>query len=125
MKKFNTTLGELFGIREALIKNDVVNLEFSRKGGLSVARNLKKIDDELTEYTKERDSLIKKYSEDGTSINKDNPNWIEFVKEFNELNSVESSFDINTITEDDLPANCSPALCLVLEFMFEDESEVL
>lgn len=125
MKQFNTTLGELYNIRTSLIRHDVVSLEFSRKGGLSVARNLKKIDDELSEYTKERDALIKKYSEDGTSMSKDNPNWEAFISEYDELNSVESSFEINTITEDDLPNNCSPALCLALDFMIEDAPEVI
>ena len=125
MKQLNTTLGELYNIRTSLIRHDVVSLEFSRKGGLSVARNLKKIDDELTEYMKQRDELIKKYSEDGTSMSKDNPNWDAFISEYDELNSVESSIDINTITEDDLPENCSPALCLAIEFMFDEEQEVI
>ena len=125
MKQLNTTLGELYNIRTSLIRHDVVSLEFSRKGGLSVARNLKKIDDELTEYMKQRDELIKKYSEDGTSMSKDNPNWDAFISEYDELNSVESSIDINTITEDDLPENCSPALCLAIEFMFDEVQEVI
>ena len=125
MKKFNTTLGELYGIRQALLEKDVINLSFSRKGGLSVARNLKKIDEELTEYIKERDELIKKYSEDGTSINPSNSNWPDFAKEFDAISSVEASFEINTITESDLPENCSPALCLAIEFMLEDPVEVV
>ena len=120
MKKFNTTLGELYNIRQSILNNDIIHMAFSRKGGLSVARNLKKIDEELTEYNNERDSLIRKYSEDGTSMDKSNPKWDEFVVEFNSISSVETSMDINTITEDDLPENCSPAECLALEFMIEN-----
>lgn len=121
MKKFNTTLGQLYNIRQSILNNDIIHMAFSRKGGLSVARNLKKIDEELTEYSKERDELIRKYSEDGTTMDKSNPKWDEFVEEFNSISSVETSMDINTITENDLPENCSPASCLVLEFMIEND----
>ena len=62
MKKYNTTLGELFNTRQAIINKDIVNMAFSRKGGLSVARNMKKIDDELVEYSKARNELIRKRS---------------------------------------------------------------
>ena len=120
MKKFNTTLGQLYNIRQSILNNDIIHMAFSRKGSLSVARNLKKIDEELTEYSKERDELIRKYSEDGTTMDKSNPKWDEFVEEFNSISSVETSMDINTITEDDLPDNCSPAECLALEFMIEN-----
>ena len=121
MKKFNTTLGQLYNIRQSILNNDIIHMAFSRKGSLSVARNLKKIDEELTEYSKERDELIRKYSEDGTTMDKSNPKWDEFVEEFNNISSVETSIDINTIVENDLPENCSPASCLVLEFMIEND----
>lgn len=124
MKKFNTTLGQLYNIRQSILNNDIINMAFSRKGSLSVARNLKKIDEELTEYSKERDELIRKYSEDGTTMDKSNPKWDEFVEEFNSISSVETSIDINTIIESDLPENCSPASCLVLEFMIENDITV-
>lgn len=68
MKKYNTTLGELFNTRQAIINKDIVNMAFSRKGGLSVARNMKKIDDELVEYSKARNELIRKYSSDGVTM---------------------------------------------------------
>ena len=124
MKKFNTTLGQLYNIRQSILNNDIIHMAFSRKGSLSVARNLKKIDEELTEYSKERDELIRKYSEDGTTMDKSNPKWDEFVEEFNNISSVETSIDINTIVENDLPENCSPASCLVLEFMIENDITV-
>lgn len=124
MKKYNTTLGELFNTRQLIINNGIMELAFSRKGGLSVARNLKKIDDELIEYSKARDELIRKYSDDGVTMERSNPNWEAFAKEFEELGSVEASIDINTITEFDLPDAITPATCLAIEFMIEEEEEV-
>ena len=85
MKKYNTTLGELFNTRQAIINKDIVNMAFSRKGGLSVARNMKKIDDELVEYSKARNELIRKYSSDGVTMERSSPNWDAFVKEFDDL----------------------------------------
>ena len=120
MKTYTTTLNKLFDIRQLINNNNIMSLAFSGKVALSIARNLKKIDEELTEYSNERDSLIRKYSEDGTTMDKSNPKWDEFVEEFNSISSVETSIDINTITEDDLPENCSPAECLALEFMIEN-----
>lgn len=125
MKTFNTTLGELFNIRQALTRNDIMQQAFSRKGGLSVARNLKKMDEELKEYSEERDSLIRKYSEDGTTMDKSNPNWNEFVVEFSAISSVEASIEVNTISESDLPDNCSPEMCLAIDFMLEEDVEVV
>ena len=122
MKTYTTTLNKLFDIRQLINNNNIMSLAFSGKVALSIARNLKKIDEELTEYSNERDSLIRKYSEDGTTMDKSNPKWDEFVEEFNSISSVETSMDINTITEDDLPENCSPAECLALEFMIENAS---
>lgn len=120
MKTYTTTLNKLFDIRQLINNNNIMSLAFSGKVALSIARNLKKIDEELIEYSNERDSLIRKYSEDGTTMDKSNPKWDEFVEEFNSISSVETSIDINTITEDDLPENCSPAECLALEFMIEN-----
>lgn len=121
MKKFNVTLGGLFNIRQAIVDNDIINLPFSRKGALAMARNMKKIDAELVEYGKERDELIRKYSDGGTSMDKSNPKWEEFVSEFNAISSVEATIDLNLISEDDLPENCSPAVCLVVDFMMDDK----
>ena len=121
MKKYNTTLGELFNTRQAIINKDIVNMAFSRKGGLSVARNMKKIDDELVEYSKARNELIRKYSSDGVTMQRSSHNWDAFVKEFDELGSVETSIEINTITEFDLPDAITPATCLAIEFMIGEE----
>lgn len=123
MKKFVTTLGDLFNLRQSIISNKIVDLAFSRKGGLSVARNLKKIDDELSEYTKSRDELIRKYSEDG-SMNSSHPKWDEFIEQYNSLSSVEASIEINTITENELPDDITPAACLAINFMIEDDVPV-
>ena len=120
MKKYNTTLGDLFNPSQEITLNNITNLAFSRKGGLSVARNIKKINDELAEYIKERDKIILKYSSTGT-INAQSPNWEEVKKELNEIGSVEVSIDLNVITEDDLPADITPAVCMAIEFMIEEE----
>lgn len=94
-------------------------------GGLSVARNIKKIDNELAEYDKSRDELIRKYSDNGVTMNRSNPNWNEFIKEFNEIGSVEASLEINMITDDDLPENITPSACMAIEFMIEDPVEIV
>lgn len=123
MKKLNTTLGGLCVIHQSIMEKDVVNMPFSRKGGLSVARNIKKIENELIEYYKERDELIRKYSNGESSIDKSNPKWDEFVEECNAINNIEVSLDLNTITEEDLPESCSPAVCLIVDFMMEEQPE--
>lgn len=124
MKTYKTTLGDLFNLRQTLIKNDIINQSFSRKGGLSVARNLKKIDAELEEFTKKRDDLIREYSDTGT-MDPSNPKWGEFITQYNSLSSVEASIEINTITEDELPEDITPAACISIDFMIEEPVEVV
>lgn len=121
MKKYTTTLSKLFDIRQLIANNGILDLAFSRKAGLSVARNIKKIDEELVEYDKSRDELIRKYSDDGVTMNRSNPNWDEFIKEFTEIGSVEASLEINTITDDDLPEHITPSACMAIDFMIEEE----
>lgn len=124
MKTYKTTLGDLFNLRQTLIKNDIINQSFSRKGGLSVARNLKKIDVELEEFTKKRDDLIREYSDTGT-MDPSNPKWGEFITQYNSLSSVEASIEINTITEDELPEDITPSACISIDFMIEEPVEVV
>lgn len=124
MKTYKTTLGDLFNLRQTLIKNDIINQSFSRKGGLSVARNLKKIDAELEEFTKKRDDLIREYSDTGT-MDPSNPKWGEFITQYNSLSSVEASIEINTITEDELPEDITPVACISIDFMIEEPVEVV
>lgn len=123
MKTFNTTLGQLYDIEQSIIKNGVVNMLFSRKGSFSIARNLKKLTSELETYKEERANLIKQYSGDSDSINPENPRWNEFYKEYLELSNVDVSVDINTITEDDFPEQCTPMIYTVLDFMTEDNNK--
>lgn len=120
MKTFNTTLGQLYDIEQFIIKNGVVNMLFSRKGSFSIARNLKKLTSELETYKEERANLIKQYSGDSDSINPENPHWDEFYKEYLELSNVDVSVEINTISEEDFPEQCTPMIYTVLEFMTED-----
>lgn len=124
MKTYNTTLGKLFNLRETLMKNDIMNLSFSRKGGLSVARNLKKIDAELEEFSKKRDDLIREYSDTG-AMDPSNPKWSEFITQYSSLSSVEASIEINTITEDELPDDITPAACISIDFMIDEPVDVV
>ncbi len=123
MKTFVTTIGKLYEIEQSIIKTGIVNMSFSRKGSFSVARNLKKISSELETYKEERSKLIKQYSGESDSIGPDNPHWAEFYKEFVELSNVEVSIEINTITEEDFPVECTPMVYVTLEFMTEDIKE--
>ena len=120
MKKFSTTIGNLYDIEQSILGSGVMNMAFSRKGGLSVSRNMKKFESELEEYKKQRSELIKQYSGGNDSINPDCEGWDEFIKEYAELSSVEVSVDINTIEDGDLPEKATPFLCSVLDFMIEN-----
>ena len=123
MKTFVTSIGKLYEIEQSIIKNGIVNMSFSRKGSFSVARNLKKISSELETYKEERSKLIKQYSGESDSISPDNPHWNEFYKEFIELSNVDVSIEVNTITEEDFPAECTPMVYITLEFMTEDNNK--
>ena len=125
MKKYTTTLSKLFDVRQLIASNGILDLAFSHKAGLSIARNIKKINEELVEYDKSRDELIRKYSDDGVTMNRSNPNWDKFIKEFNEIGSIEAQLEINTITDDDLPENITPSACLTIEFMIENPVEIV
>lgn len=123
MKTFVTSIGKLYEIEQSIIKNGIVNMSFSRKGSFSVARNLKKISSELETYKEERSKLIKQYSGESDSISPDNPHWNEFYKEFVELSNVDVSIEVNTIAEEDFPAECTPMVYITLEFMTEDNNK--
>ena len=123
MKQFNTTIGKLYDIEQAILAKDIMNMSFSRKGGFSVARNMKKFTAELEDYKKQRSDLIKQYSDGADTIGPDNEKWDDFLKEYNDLNSVDVSIDINTIGEEDLPETATPFMCTLLDFMIEDTVE--
>lgn len=124
MKTFNTTIGHLYDLEQSIIRAEIVNMSFSRKGSFSIARNLKKISNELETYKDERSKLIKQYAgETAESINPDNPHWAEFYKEFLEMSNVEVSLEINTIVEDDFPTECTPMTYVNLEFMTEENED--
>lgn len=120
MKTYSTTIGHLYDIEQEIIKSGVMNMSFSRKGSFSIARNLKKLTSELETYKEERANLIKQYSGDSDSINPENPRWNEFYKEYLELSNVDVSVEINTISEEDFPEQCTPMVYTVLDFMTED-----
>lgn len=120
MKKYNTTLEDLFNTRNLIIQKDILNLQFSRKGGLLLARNIRKIEEELKEYVKSRDELIMKYSEDGSTISKSNEKWDEFNKEYKEIGCIAVCIDIDTISCEELPEKISASACASIDFMIEE-----
>lgn len=121
MKKLNMNMGELYTKYVALMSVGVIKLKFSRSGALSIYRNVKKIEEELSDYINERQKLIVEYKTgDKDVVDNTNPKWNDFLKELNDLNSVETSLELNTIHEDDLPENLSVEQILVLEFMVAD-----
>lgn len=121
MKKLNMNMGELYTKYVALMSVGVIKLKFSRSGALSIYRNVKKIEEELSDYINERQKLIVEYKTgDKDVVDNTNPKWNDFLKELNDLNSVETSLELNTIHEDDLPENLSVEQISVLEFMVAD-----
>lgn len=65
MKEFASTTGELFNIFLGVRKAGIMDMKFSRKGGLSVYRNLTKIESELKDYNEQRNNLVNEYKEEG------------------------------------------------------------
>ena len=121
MKKLNMNMGELYTKYVALMSVGVIKLKFSRSGALSIYRNVKKIEEELSDYINERQKLIVEYKTgDKDVVDNTNPKWNDFLKELNDLNSVETSLELNIIHEDDLPENLSVEQISVLEFMVAD-----
>ena len=93
-------------------------------------------------YGKQQMAPTKKYLEDiiassiiakaNSKFSNDPMGYLNYLKQSNikidrseALNSQGfDKIDINTIVENDLPENCSPASCLVLEFMIENDITV-
>lgn len=123
MKNYTTTIGELYDLEQAILKSGAMNMSFSKKASFSIARNLKKMSAELEEYKTQRSELIKEYSGGGETISPESERWGEFIPQFNSLNSVEVSLEINTIMTDDFPETATPFVCALLEFMLEEPVE--
>lgn len=118
MKLYKTTMNNLFNISNRL--HEMSEMPFSKKGAFCIYRNVNKINEELKDYITKRDELINQYGENG-SINPQNPKWNEFINELNQIGSVETEININTICIDDLPNEITLKEIDVLDFMIEDE----
>ena len=123
MKTITKTLNELNALNEMIGSQNIMQMSFSKKANLSIARNVRKIQDELKEYIDKRTDLIHKYTNGSDSITRDNPKWNDFIEELKELGSVDATLNINTITFEDLPDNATPMVCALLDFMIEDEQD--
>lgn len=121
MKELTINLGTLFNVKQTIDNSQVMKINFSKKGSVYIYKNYKVIVSELEPYESKRNDLIKKYS-GGESITPDNPNWNAFIKELAELDLVDVTFNINTITTDDFPEVTTPDMFKCLDFMVEFEN---
>ena len=72
------------------------------KLGYAIARNMRKLEEELTEYTERRNELIKAYGSPTGDGEYQIPaaNMGAFFKEMDEYNEIEFEFQPHTVTED-------------------------
>lgn len=101
------------------------------KISFSIARNIKKIEDELKVYNAEREKLLNKYGEkdEKDKLIVDDKNQIkfkkgkldEFNKDFLELLTIENEIDIIKFAIDKIEdVNISPSSIMSIEYMIED-----
>ena len=73
---------DILSKREALTK--LLEAELPVKAGFRLAKNVRLINDELIEYEKIRNDLVKKYGEekdDTVQVKENSPEMVEFLKE--------------------------------------------
>lgn len=114
---------------------DITNLrEISKKvlpikASYAIAKNLKKIEDELEIYYKEREKLIDKYAEkdENGNVKIDETGFIVFRdkegwdREIKELLAIENDIKIHKFPIDVLEGyNMSPAELMLIEYMIEE-----
>lgn len=108
---------------------EISKKELPIKASYAIAKNLKKIEDELEIYYKEREKLIDKYAEkdENGKIKVDNNGFIIFKdkegwdKEIKELLAIENDIKIRKFPIDVLEGyNMSPAELMLIEYMIED-----
>ena len=122
-------LYKLIEANESLKKlNQAEGLPF--KVALSLAKNIKEIDEVLTVYENKRKELINKYGKkdkDGELVIKDNnielTDKVAFANEFNSLVAEDVDVDIKKIKVDDLEnvKNLTPNDINSITFLFADE----
>lgn len=92
--------------------------------GLTIARNLRMIDDELKEYYEVKNQLFQKYGEtqgDQMIINKMSDNYPKFIEEIAPYESQEVNLDFRKVSEDDLSKSelTAEQMYILLDFMVE------
>lgn len=96
--------------------------------GLSIARNLRMIDDELKEYYELKSELFKKYGEEqggNLVINKMSDNYPLFLKEMAPAEEQDIEFNFRKVSEDDMIDSglTSEQMYLLMDFMVKGEEE--
>lgn len=92
--------------------------------GLSIARNLRMIDDELQEYYEAKAELFKKYGEEDNGqlfINKMSDNYEKFMTEIAPYEQQDVQFNFRKVSEDALAESelTAEQMYYLLEFMVE------
>lgn len=125
MKKYTTTLGELWNTLRTLNSLNIVNdMSCSVKGSYAIADNITKIQNVLKTYDDKRTALIRKYSDGKDSISPEDKNWDKFCTELNELNAIEAVVpDLRTIELSDIVNEVTPAKIMAIKFMIEEPTE--
>lgn len=113
--------------------NKLSQMKLPVKISYAIAKNISKVENELKIYNNQRQKLIEDYgekNEDGkTKVSEDNQITIakdyleDWIKEYNELLSLEIDIDIHKIKVEDLAnSNCeiSPADLILIDYMLED-----
>lgn len=81
--------------------NIMSGLKESGKLGFAIAKNMRKLSDELVEFIEKRNSLLKLYgNEQDGNIVVPPENLPSFFKAFNEYASIEFEFQPQTVTEE-------------------------
>jgi len=97
-----------------------------RKGSIAIAKNLRKLNEELKEFLETRDELIKKYgevTEDGMiTLKIDSENFSKYIQEIEPIGQMKFNVDLVKITYDDLPETITPEQVLALDFMIEEDN---
>lgn len=108
---------------------EISKKELPIKASYAIAKNMKKIEDELEIYYKEREKLIDKYAEkdENGKIKIDETGFIVFRdtegwdKEIKELLAIENDIKIHKFPIDVLEGyNMSPAELMLIEYMIEE-----
>lgn len=87
----------------------MMNIQEKGRLGFAIAKNMRKLNEELREYSEKRDELIMKYGEqqDGDQYKIPPEKVNDFMNELREYDDMKFDFEPQTISEDDF---CSGSL---------------